>query len=63
MLNIGKLEDLKPIDIKSNKRTIRPLKAKLKLNGEKNDFIYLPHPNSPVTSEALDAAWRYCFEE
>ena len=62
-INTGKLEDLKPKEIRSNNKTIRPLRAKLKLNDEKIDFIYLPHPNSIITSEAREAAWKYCFEK
>lgn len=62
LIKIGELEDIKPKEITSNNKIIRPIRAKLKLNDKKIDFIYLPHPNSPISSKAREAAWKYCFE-
>ena len=31
--------------------------------GKLIDFIYLPHPNYPVTKVARDKAWKFCFKK
>ena len=38
------------------------MRAKIKLkSGEKIDYVYLPHPNDPIRSDARRKAWEFCF--
>lgn len=62
----GKLKDIiTPKEkIKSNSKIISPIVAKLEyIEGKLVDFVYLPHPNYPVTKVARDKTWKFCFEK
>lgn len=50
-----------PYSISSNKGTLQIIKGTYSVNGKKIPTYFLPHPNYPISSDARDKAWNYCF--
>lgn len=48
--------------ISSSNKLIHPLKGQFVYQGQKIKLVYLPHPNTPVTSEARKKSWEFCFK-
>ena len=59
----GKLKDIRKGEIKSGKKIIQPINAKLQHSNNLIDFISLPHPNSKILGMARDEAWEFCFPQ
>jgi len=59
----GKLSLIEKKDIKSGNKIIQPFKAKLQHSNNLIGFISLPHPNYPITTNARDGAWEFCFHQ
>ncbi len=58
----GKLKHVQKEDIKSGKKIIQPIRAKFQdSNNNVIAFVSLPHPNYPISGEARDKAWEFCF--
>ncbi len=54
--------DKKSLYIKFLKGQLEIIKATYKTkSGKIIDFIYLPHPNTPVSNEERIKAWKFCF--
>jgi hypothetical protein len=47
--------------IKSRNKKIQVIKASFNADFGKGNFVYLPHPNYPLTTEARNEAWQYAL--
>ncbi len=63
LLNSNRLDSDTPHTIKSNKKSVIVSKATLLKENQSTPIYFLPHPNYPITNEARDAAWLYCFPQ
>jgi hypothetical protein len=59
----GKLNSIEKKDIESGKKIIQAVTAEFQQSNNSIDFVNLPHPNYPITSEARNKAWEFCFPQ
>ena len=54
-------ESIKTID--NGNRKVQLIKASFNPDFGKGNFVYVPHPNYPLTKEARDEAWKYALTD
>jgi hypothetical protein len=47
--------------IKSGNKKIQLIKASFNSDFGKGNFVYVPHPNYPLTPKARNEAWKYAL--
>jgi len=60
--NSSKLLDVKTKPITSTNKTFEVTKGKVFIAKNKIDYFNLPHPNYPITGDARQEAWDFCFK-
>ena len=57
-----KLTNIKPLEIKSGNKTVYASKGYVKISNQEIEYFNLPHPNYPITRDAREKAWNFCFQ-